>query len=572
MGKKTYAGEMIQLSIFELFDVSVLQNQKQDKKESSDYLHREDRIISLAQEKYKRVLRSYQFSELEEKIYSIRITEKDTLTDLIGKIARVFRRFLSGFTLEKGKMLQKLIPYNISLTYADEATMFFPLSKKENDHILQLTLKEEGYPELHVYGHMKQTPSVRQANVLFIRKMHSHFGDLAKMLAWMFVLSRVNQAFKDSDDNWTDLFPGSLFSDKDSLKQRFDYGLRNRDDSTSLRTFFIHPSLQGSPVDQITQDLFPNGRIIYSESADLNAKNYVQINGYDNFLLTHPFMILKNIVPYHAFLITHKRATCLDYWPLPSCDKPRYSTGALQEVLKKAIAQIWTRQGNTILFIKELSDSRTEYAKSYQTKKNIPRPVLEAMQSSLFNKYFGYVEFDLDVDLSKVDEIRKEFSAFIETFFPGLDISDNALRIRKLGNHKASGLYYPGVKCLCIDIKSLSSMIHEFGHLLDYSYNAQKCLSLETDLGFNCIIRKYRECLLATCEENKAFAAKLKSNTKYNLNYFLKPTEVFARSFELYCKHTLGVCNSLLDPVGMEYPEDPNYLAMISDYFKKLFG
>ena len=44
----------------------------------------------------------------------------------------------------------------------------------------------------------------------------------------------------------------------------------------------------------------------------------------------------------------------------------------------------------------------------------------------------------------------------------------NSIRFRKLGNHKAIGLYYPLIQCLCVDLRNTTSFIHELGHLIDH--------------------------------------------------------------------------------------------------------
>ena len=50
----------------------------------------------------------------------------------------------------------------------------------------------------------------------------------------------------------------------------------------------------------------------------------------------------------------------------------------------------------------------SDYARSYETKKNIPQKVLDKMRTTKFKKHFGYVEFDELVDLEKVEIILNE--------------------------------------------------------------------------------------------------------------------------------------------------------------------
>ena len=108
-----------------------------------------------------------------------------------------------------------------------------------------------------------------------------------------------------------------------------------------------------------------------------------------------------------------------------------------------------------------------DYARSFQTKKNIPQKYIKAMAKSGFNEYFGYVEFDEECDLALMEELYKEYGAFAKELkvqkFPEV-----SLRFRKLGNHKASGLYYYTLKCLCVDVRFPGSFVHEVGHAIDY--------------------------------------------------------------------------------------------------------
>ena len=62
-------------------------------------------------------------------------------------------------------------------------------------------------------------------------------------------------------------------------------------------------------------------------------------------------------------------------------------------------------QSQMVSYYKELEKC---YAKSYMQKKTITQKAKQAMEKSRFNQYFGYVEFDVETDLSLVEEIAKE--------------------------------------------------------------------------------------------------------------------------------------------------------------------
>lgn len=205
-----------------------------------------------------------------------------------------------------------------------------------------------------------------------------------------------------------------------------------------------------------------------------------------------------------------------------------------------------------------------DYALSFMTKKNIPEKVVRAMQNSMFNDWFGFIEFDELTDLQTIKELEKEFKAFqLFLFGKNGNITENiSLRFRRLGNHKASGLYYPSVGCICIDIKHAGSFVHEYGHMLDFT-NGEVSDSKE----FKMILHKYEELLKDTLEKRK-----IDLKGKYDLDYYLTPTEVFARTFEIFMKRILKMNNSLLDDCeGFAYPSDEKFEQLVSDFFTDFF-
>lgn len=209
----------------------------------------------------------------------------------------------------------------------------------------------------------------------------------------------------------------------------------------------------------------------------------------------------------------------------------------------------------------------SDYATSYQTKKNISGKMLKAMKNSSFNEWFGYVEFDNECDIAKLHEIEKEFHALAKV----LKLANHpevSLRFRKLGHHHASGLYYPFLKCLCVDVRTPSSMAHECFHMLDYESG-----HLSAGAGFHNIVRMYEKRLTQKMDEDEGLKKRLTSKSKYNKDYYLSPTEVFARSGELYLTRILKVDNSLAQPEeGFAYPDDGEYLSEIKVYFDTFFN
>lgn len=215
----------------------------------------------------------------------------------------------------------------------------------------------------------------------------------------------------------------------------------------------------------------------------------------------------------------------------------------------------------------------SEYAKVYETKKAIPQKMISAMEKSSFNNYFGYVEFDAECDLEKISEIEKEFKALQNAVFNQKGKKEDvSLRFRKLGHYKAAGLYFPSLKCICVDVRYPSSMAHEYGHMLDYEAG-----NISRGVKFSKVRFKYAELFekaIGDMSSDDPIRIKLEGKTKYNKNYYLEPTEIFARSLEIYLVEVLEVDNSLVKPNegSIAYPNDEEYLRLVADFFDEFIG
>lgn len=204
--------------------------------------------------------------------------------------------------------------------------------------------------------------------------------------------------------------------------------------------------------------------------------------------------------------------------------------------------------------------SRAEYSRSFETKKNISEKMLRYMEQSEFNHIFGYIEVDEDCDTKKIDLLYKQFSQFKEEYFKNLDCSLITLRFRKLGHHHALGLYYPDFRCICIDITGMGSMVHEFGHMMDYQLGK---LSLQKE--FIPILYRYQMLLRSLPKDT------FNSGSKYNLAYYLTPTEVFARCMEMYFAKEKTIQADILSELeGPAYPKDQQLQGLIRRYFDGL--
>ncbi|MDT2227834.1 LPD1 domain-containing protein [Enterococcus sp. C40] len=174
-------------------------------------------------------------------------------------------------------------------------------------------------------------------------------------------------------------------------------------------------------------------------------------------------------------------------------------------------------------------------ASAWQTKKNINKETLKIMETTTLKNSFGFVELDNDVDLTLFQQFEVEMSR-IHEILPKTGEKVPDLRLRKLGNHKALGLYVPGNHTIAIDFRDTSdaiegvgiqSFVHEYGHALDYGVGNGHLLSMRSD--FQPMVARYRE--------NLSLLGK-GSYVADKAEYYTTPTEVFARAFELYVSDT----------------------------------
>jgi hypothetical protein len=237
------------------------------------------------------------------------------------------------------------------------------------------------------------------------------------------------------------------------------------------------------------------------------------------------------------------------------------------EFYRRLLYCVEETKGNVFANYKRYKDLESDYAKSFMTKKNQSDKLKEKINASRFWKYFGYVEYDEDIDYDAITQYEKEFERFYKKHISKIDLSKNAIRFRRLGQHHAAGLYYPYEKCLCVEIEQPNAFIHELGHLIDYERGN---LSVQPD--FREICDDTTKHLLECMKQSDQLAKELKSKNKYNLSYYRTPTEVFARCFELYAYYVWGVKNSLLKAeYGGVYDCSEENIRKIKAYFDKIF-
>ncbi|WP_317423502.1 LPD1 domain-containing protein [Clostridium perfringens] len=252
---------------------------------------------------------------------------------------------------------------------------------------------------------------------------------------------------------------------------------------------------------------------------------------------------------------------------------PYYYNGACHLIVE-AFSLLIEREYNAKLLDDYNKDLKSEYAKSFQDKKTITLKVKQIMTESYFNQYFNPFEIDQDTDLIKFKQVEQEFLKLKEHFDFKEIFKDNtpALRFRRLGQHKALGLYYPLYNCICVDITSPKSFFHEVGHCIDFTTEKSN-ITLSSKLNFANIIRTYRN--LYNQSLDKLGDEPLGKYLKNKKSYFFTPTEIFARSFEIYLAKVKGIESSFLKaefPLNGGYVVSDKYMKELTEYFNDLIN
>lgn len=99
--------------------------------------------------------------------------------------------------------------------------------------------------------------------------------------------------------------------------------------------------------------------------------------------------------------------------------------------------------------------------------------------------------------------------------------SDNSIRFRLCGRHRAIGVYSPSLKAIAIDPRAPRSGAHEMAHAYDFEHG-----QLSAKPGFRPILNRQRAALSGM------------DLTDSRLTYWSTPTEVFARAYELHLLST----------------------------------
>ena len=191
----------------------------------------------------------------------------------------------------------------------------------------------------------------------------------------------------------------------------------------------------------------------------------------------------------------------------------------------------------------------------WQDKRNLDPDHVAAARSGFIGKSFSHVEIDDDVDLDEYAQMQGEFlRRFSSREVPQVDLARMEFRLRKCGRHHAIGVYSPTLNTVVVDPRRPVSLIHEFAHAYDFSHGQLSCSQ-----DFRAIVS----------EVSASLAREDLSQRMYE--YAVTPTEVFARSWEVYAS-TRGFGGSFVRTPG-EYAGDVLYAPLVEmsekvcDYF-----
>lgn len=270
---------------------------------------------------------------------------------------------------------------------------------------------------------------------------------------------------------------------------------------------------------------------------------------------------------------------------------------------ESAVNHIIFTEHNFVLNQKHSRQSSSAIA-TFRTDKKYQDTKLN--QETIFNQ-LGFRK--VEVDTQKYDGQEFDYKQFktVEADFEQIcnklphALAHPELKFRKLGKHKATGLYDPILNIIAVDVRDTTSFIHEYGHYLDYNHgtNGEYSLSEEFEFiissyknNFNLFFTKkeeeLRNTLMALGKERNGYELisikeKLKAEELDNLraakkliDYYTTPTEIFARGFELWVFETITSDSKLLNSRDVynnqiEYASFKGLKESLFSFFNNIF-
>lgn len=155
--------------------------------------------------------------------------------------------------------------------------------------------------------------------------------------------------------------------------------------------------------------------------------------------------------------------------------------------------------------------------------------------SALETFFTGGLDFDDRLDGPTIWRFAEEIRALLRLLgVPSTWGEGVILKLRRLGQHRADGLYYPDLGVLAVDSRALHSFAHELGHLIDYrarwrpgARSPGPVLSAEASfLGI------YLDLKRRMTAAPRLLARLRGARGRVSWRYYSSPSECFARAFE----------------------------------------
>lgn len=215
-------------------------------------------------------------------------------------------------------------------------------------------------------------------------------------------------------------------------------------------------------------------------------------------------------------------------------------------------------------------------ARVSERKRHRPLWVRRLEERSRLAEFFtGGIEIDSATDPERLERFTDELLAFLAALRVsprwGLGVE---VKFRRLGRHRADGLYYPLQRILVLGVASWASFAHEFGHLLDHRGReggvSSWALSGREDFS------PYRNLLVARMRGDGRGDPRLSGGRgRLSWRYFASPSECFARSFEQFVADRVPHPSSLV--YGPErYRSDPLFFRAlpreVDEYFREVLA
>ncbi len=243
-------------------------------------------------------------------------------------------------------------------------------------------------------------------------------------------------------------------------------------------------------------------------------------------------------------------------------DRERMRNGCVESAIHLGEVENAQVQGRGFLAQRKRINSANakKSARVWEDKKNPDKLHQKMMAEHKLGGMFRSVEIDNDVDPEQWEDFQNTVLE-VEKKLPPIPADKRPeLRVRYLGRHRASGMFWPHTNTVNVDVRDSASTIHELGHHYDIAVGGNASLRPE----FTKIARDYgRKLKLPPEVGNKA-------------EYYNTPTEIWARGWQLYARERLGIKGRLDNPEKHErfdfapFQENPDLKKSMFDYIDKI--